>query len=159
MLAPADPGVALPPATTSIMDQAQLEFIPELLFVRTGQPTEFRNSDTEFHNVSVRDEATNSDAFNVGIPPGAIHRHTFERDGFYDVACDIHPAMSATIVAASTPYTVMADQSGSFTIERVRPGSYVATVYAGGKNFTRTVQVAGDRTEVDLTDLAPAPGQ
>jgi plastocyanin len=159
ILTPADPGATLPAPASSVMDQVQREFIPSLLFVRTGQETQFRNSDSEFHNVSVRDTARKTDAFNVGIPPGAVHRHTFEHDGFYDVSCDIHPAMSATIVAASTPYTAMADDTGSFTMYGVEPGSYNATVYAGGRNFQRTVQVTGDRTELDLSDLAASPGQ
>ena len=150
-LTPSD-GRELPSQTAPpVMNQAQTTFIPEVLFVRTGQPVELRNSDSEFHNVSVREEATKKGTFNVGIPPGAIYRHTFERDGFYDVGCDIHPAMSAMIIAASTPYAAVADSGGSFTIHGVVPGSYVATVHAGAETFQQTVQVTGDRTDVTLT--------
>lgn len=153
MLTSADTRELPSQTATPVMDQAQKTFIPEVLFVRTGQPTEIRNSDSEFHNVHVREEATKEGTFNIGIAPGATYRHTFERDGFYDVGCDIHPAMSAMIIAASTPYTAVADSGGSFTIYGVAPGSYVATVYAGGDAFQRIVQVAVGRTDINLTDL------
>ena len=80
-----------------LMDQAGLTFGPELLLVRTGQPVEFRNSDDTLHNVHVTHEETHEPAFNVAIPTGGSYNHTFERDGFYRVGCDIHPAMAASV--------------------------------------------------------------
>src|SRR5262245_33902890 len=42
----------LPPQDSPpVMDQIGATFAPELLFVRTGQPAEFRNSDDTLHNV------------------------------------------------------------------------------------------------------------
>jgi hypothetical protein len=139
------------------MDQAQLTFYPSVLFVRTGEPTEFRNSDPELHNVRVREEATKQGTFNVAIPTGESYRHTFERDGFYDVGCDIHPGMSAMIVATSTPYTAVADSEGRFTINDVPPGAYIATVQVGGRRFQRPVSVTGGLTELDLSQEPPTP--
>jgi plastocyanin len=79
-----------------VMDQVSLSFGPELLFVRTGQPAEFRNSDDTLHNVNVKHEETREQAFNVAIPTGSNFEYTFRRDGFYRVGCDIHPAMTAS---------------------------------------------------------------
>ena len=90
-----------PPQTEKpVMDQAGLTFGPELLLVRTGQPVEFRNSDDTLHNVRVSHEETRTSAFNVAIPTGESYTYTFERDGFYRVGCDIHPAMAASVFAA-----------------------------------------------------------
>src|SRR5712671_7360758 len=86
-----------------VMDQISLTFIPGLLFVRTGPPVEFRNSDETLHNINVKDDATKEQAFNVAIPTGAIYNHTFKRDGLYTVACDIHSGMAAVIISSSTP--------------------------------------------------------
>src|SRR4051794_27845319 len=47
-----------------VMDQVSLTFTPEMLFVRTGQPVEFRNSDDTLHNVHVGNEDTREPAFN-----------------------------------------------------------------------------------------------
>jgi len=90
---------------TPVMDQVGLTFGPELLLVRTGQPVEFRNNDDTLHNVHVTHEETRTPAFNVAIPTGNSYRYTFDLDGFYRVGCDIHPAMAASVFAATTPYT------------------------------------------------------
>jgi plastocyanin len=157
ILAPADARELPPPDVKPVMDQMQLMFIPAVLFVRSGQPTEFRNSDPELHNIRVREEATKGGAFNVAIPTGETYEHTFERDGFYDVGCDIHPGMTATIIATSTPFTAVADSDGNFTLYDVPPGAYIATIHAGGREIERPVDVNEGRTEVDFTETPPAP--
>lgn len=133
-----------------MMDQVSLTFTPALLFVRTGQPVEFRNSDETLHNINVKDDATKEPAFNVAIPTGAAYRHTFKRDGFYNVVCDIHPAMAASIISSSTAYTTVADREGNFVFEDVAPGSYTVTVYAGDQRLARSIDVTGGRTEVNI---------
>ena len=67
----------------------------------------------------------------AAVPPGATYQHTFARDGFYHVGCDIHSAMSATIIATTTPYATLADASGAFVLDDVPSGAYTITVYAG----------------------------
>ena len=132
------------------MDQVGLTFGPELLLVRTGEPVEFRNNDDTLHNVNVKDEQTREQAFNVAIPTGGAYEHTFKRDGFYRVGCDIHPAMAASIFSASTPYTAVAGSDGSFEFAGVPPGAWTVTVYTGGKRLQKDVQVTGGVTEVDV---------
>jgi plastocyanin len=133
-----------------VMDQISLTFIPGLLFVRTGQPVEFRNSDETLHNINVKDDATKEQAFNVAIPTGAIYNHTFKRDGLYTVACDIHSGMAAVIISSSTPFTTIADPPGNFVFENVGPGLYTLTVYAGKQRLERSIDIAGARTEVSI---------
>lgn len=130
------------------MDQVSQTFGPALLFVRTNVPTEFRNSDDTLHNVHVTHEDTKEPQFNVAIPTGETFSYTFKRDGFYHVGCDIHPAMSAEIFASSSPYLALAEQDGSFRIDGVQPGSYVATLYAGAKKLKKDVTVAAGITQL-----------
>jgi plastocyanin len=130
-----------PPGDTPIMDQISLTFTPPMLFVRTGQPVEFRNSDETLHNVHVDNSDTREPAFNVAIPTGEAYKYTFGKDGFYHVACDIHPAMSAEIFAASTPFATAADTEGAFGFADVPPGDYVLRVYAGRDRTARDVEV------------------
>ena len=139
-----------PQAGIPIMDQVSLSFIPEVLLVRTGQPAEFRNSDDVLHNVRVREEATNAPSFNVAIPIGQAYSHTFARDGFYDVGCDIHPGMAAQIVATSTPYVTTTDAEGNFVLRDVLPGSYNVTVYAGAERIDQPLEVGAGHTEVHV---------
>jgi plastocyanin len=145
--APVDTPQVLPP----VMDQVALTFIPGVLIVRTGQPVEFRNSDDVLHNVRVNEDATKAGTFNVAIPMGEDYRFTFENEGFYNVGCDIHPAMSATIYASPSPYATLSDKAGKFEIRDVPPGTYDAVVYAGTQRIERPVEVPPTGTEVDFT--------
>jgi plastocyanin len=142
---------AFPPqAEKPVMDQVGLTFGPELLLVRTGEPVEFRNNDDTLHNVNVKDEQTREQAFNVAIPTGSAYEHTFKRDGFYRVGCDIHPAMAASIFAASTPFTTLAESDGRFEFDGVPPGPWTVTVYTGGKRLQKDVEVTGGTTAIDV---------
>jgi len=149
VLDPATPKEFPPQPETPVMDQVGQTFGPALLFVRTGQPVEFRNSDDTLHNVHVSNEETRSDAFNVAIPTGTSYTFKFPGDGFYHVGCDIHPAMAAEIVSTSTPYATLADADGRFVFEDVAAGAYTLIVYAGGKKTQRAVDVKGAAVTVD----------
>ena len=133
-----------------IMDQAGLMFGPELLLVRTGYPVEFRNSDDTLHNVRVSHEETRTSAFNVAIPTGEAYTYTFERDGFYRVGCDIHPAMAASVFASASPFTAVAGGDGSFTFDDVPAGPWTVTVYTGGKRLHHDVDVGAGVTTVTI---------
>ncbi len=141
------PVQAAPPS----MDQEQQTFIPSILLVRTGQPVDFLNHDDVLHNVRVKDDETKESAFNVAIPTGEKFSHTFQKDGFYDVGCDIHPGMSAQIIASASPWKVVADPAGSFSIADVPNGPYKATVYAGALKIEKEVNIAAGSATLDLT--------
>jgi plastocyanin len=132
-------------AGVGVMDQALLTFLPATLFVRTGQATEFRNSDDVLHNVNVKDEDTKTQAFNVAIPTGEKYTYTFAKDGFYGARCDIHPSMWALIVATASPYAAQTDSTGAFSFENVEAGAYTVRVYAGSQKLEQAIDVtAGD---------------
>jgi plastocyanin len=150
VLEPKDARTFPPQGEKPVMDQVSLSFGPELLFVRTGQPAEFRNSDDTLHNVNVKHEETREQAFNVAIPTGSHYEHTFGRDGFYRVGCDIHPAMTASIFAATTPFTTLAAVDGSFAFNDVPPGPWTVTIYTGGKRLHKDVEVKGGETQVTI---------
>ena len=139
-----------PPDEKPVMDQAGLTFGPELLLVRTGYPVEFRNSDDTLHNVHVTHEETKTPAFNVAIPTGNSYTHTFDRDGFYRVGCDIHPSMAASIFAATTPYTTLAGTDGSFTFTDVAAGAWTVSVFTGGRRLHQDVDVKSGVTDVTV---------
>ena len=136
--------------TVPVMDQVQQTFIPGLLVVQTGQPVEFRNNDDVLHNVKVREDATRESAFNVAIPTGEKFIYAFSRDGFYDVGCDIHPGMSAQIMATSTPFATIADPQGQFVLDNIPAGQYKAVAFSGDKKIERTITVPMS-SSLDLT--------
>jgi hypothetical protein len=132
------------------MDQAGLTFSPDLLFVRTGQPVEFRNSDETLHNVHVGNSDTKEPSFNVAIPTGEVYKYTFTKDGFYHVACDIHPAMSAEILSVSTPFAAVAGEDGAFSFADVPPGAYVLQVWKSGVKSEREVEIVTGANAIEL---------
>jgi len=132
-----------PPPEQAVMDQVSLSFTPDLLFVRTGVPVEFRNSDDTLHNVHVGNVDTKEPSFNVAIPTGEVYLYTFPKDGFYHVGCDIHPAMSAEILSVSTPFVTVAGADGTFAFDGVAPGPYVVRAYASGIKKEKAVDVVG----------------
>lgn len=143
------------PAQTAqpVMDQIALAFTPTILFTRIGQPAEFRNSDDELHNIRVMDAETKEPAFNVALPTGGTYRHAFEAEGFYDVGCDIHPGMSAVIIASQSPFSTVVADGGQFSFSNVPAGGYTLSVYTGADHFERAVSVTPGQT--DLGTVAP----
>ena len=146
-----DPARELPPpADKPVMDQVAQMFMPDVLFVRTGQPVEFRNSDDMLHNIDTKQLPTNEPAFNVAIPLGGTYVYTFAREGLFHVHCDIHLTMSALIVSAPTPYAKLADPDGRFEFDDVQPGRYIVKAYAGTATLEQPLDVRGPRTDVTI---------
>jgi hypothetical protein len=149
ILEPKEPREFPPQTGMPIMDQISQVFTPGVLFVRTNQPVEFRNSDEILHNIRVRNDETKEAAFNIALPTAGTFTYTFLKDGFYDVGCDIHPAMAAVIIAATSPYTALAEPNGTFVIDKPVPaGAYTATVFADVRRIDRPVEVVAGRTDL-----------
>jgi plastocyanin len=149
MLVAAEP-VPMPDGP-AVMDQYAKQFVPNVLTVRVGQPVEFRNSEDMPHNVTVTRRPTGAEVFNVSTEPQQKHVHTFDRVAQYDVACDIHPGMQATILATETPLATVADDGGRFSVANVKPGTYRLVVTFEGRSVEQPLEVRGAKTEVRLT--------
>jgi len=138
------------PEGPAVMDQYSKQFVPNLLYVRVGQPVEFRNSEDMGHNVTVNRRGTGAEIFNVGTEPQQKHVHTFDRAGQYDVLCDLHPGMQATVIAATSAMATVSDDSGRFTLANVAAGAYTLSATFEGRTVEQAVQVTGPRTEVKV---------
>jgi len=141
------------PAGPAILDQYARNFVPDLLIVRVGQTVEFRNSEDIDHNVAVIRSPTGTKVFDTSTAPYQKYEHTFSSAGRYEVSCDVHPGMRATIVATTAPHAVAVDASGRFTFADLEPGSYKLTMTGGPRPLERTIEVTGAR--LDLGSLAP----
>jgi plastocyanin len=148
-LLPANESVPMP-AEPAVMDQVSKQFLPHTLIVRVGQPVEFRNSEDMPHNVAVSRRESGSEVFNVSTEAYKKYVHTFDRVGQFDVKCDIHEGMEATVIAARGPLTVIADGDGRFAIPNVAFGSYKVSLTFSGQTVEQAIDVSGPRTEVKL---------
>ena len=138
------------PEGPAIMDQYAKQFVPNTLYVRVGQPVEFRNSEDMPHNVTVLRRGSGAEVFNVSTEPQQKYVHTFDRVGQFDVACDIHPGMQATLIATAGPMATIADNNGRFTLSNVKPGAYKLSLNYEGRTVDQPLDVKDARTEVRL---------
>lgn len=136
------------PEGPAVMDQYSKRFEPGLLYVRVGQPVEFRNSEDMPHNVTVTRRGPGTTLFNVGTEPQQKYIHTFDRAGQYDVTCDVHPGMEATLVAAESSRATISDETGKFSLLNIPVGEYTMRVTFEGRTVRQDVSVSGARTEV-----------
>jgi plastocyanin len=148
-LLPAE-GVTVP-SQPAVLDQYAKQFVPSTLYVRVGQPVEFKNSEDMPHNVTVLRRGSGAEVFNVSTEPNQKYVHTFDRIGQFDVACDIHPGMQATLIAAPGEMATIAGDNGRFTFSNVKPGAYTLNVNFEGRTVEQPLVVTELRTDVRIT--------
>jgi len=145
------------PTESVLMDQYGIQFHPKILLARVGQPVEFHNSEDELHNVHVMDTQTGKTLFNVATPVVGSYLYTFDEPGAYDVACHTHPAMAAFIVVTQTPYAVVADKDGTFSLEGVPRGTYDVRVWNvdPARRSERVIEIGETPTALVLDPTLP----
>lgn len=110
------------PAPRFEIRQIHKRFEPHVLAVPVGATIWFPNLDPFFHNVfSLYD----GNRFDLGLyEAGVAHSARFDRPGVCFLFCNIHPEMSAVVVAVDGPYG-MSTGDGRVSIPNVMPGRYL----------------------------------
>ena len=135
-LTPADDAAAVPsPRSTKNhfqLAQRNKQFLPHVLVVPVGSIVDFPNMDPFFHNVF---SLFNGKRFDLGLyESGSTRRVHFDRAGVSYIFCNIHPEMSAVVVAVPTTYYAVSSSTGALVIRDVAPGAYVAHLWAMGES-------------------------
>ncbi|HZU21691.1 MAG TPA: hypothetical protein VE998_02595 [Terriglobales bacterium] len=135
-----------PPPQTAVLTQKDKTFIPHLLVIPAGSRVEFPNRDPFFHNVFSLFEGKR---FDLGMyEAGSSRMVNFDRPGVSYIFCNIHPQMSAVVIALATPFFAEADSAGNITIPGVPAGQYQMQVWADGataealQSLSRVVSIA-----------------
>ena len=144
--------------------QKNKEFSPHLLIVPVGSVVQFPNADPFFHNVF---SLFDGRRFDLGLyEAGSTRTVTFGREGISYIFCNIHPEMSAVVIALSTPYFAVADTQKRFRIQDVPAGDYLLHVWEQGEDqavlnaLTRKVHISAGHSDlgaIDLPHSAPWP--
>ncbi|HWX91693.1 MAG TPA: hypothetical protein VNY29_03595 [Terriglobales bacterium] len=144
---PVRPASDVQPGQRLRLLQKDKRFEPHVLVVPVGAAVEFPNHDPFFHNVFSLFEGKR---FDLGLyEAGTTRLVHFDRPGVSYIFCNIHPEMSAVVVALKTPYYASSDAAGKVAIQRVPPGRYLMQVWAEGvsaenlKAMNREVAVSG----------------
>ncbi len=134
--------------------QKNKNFEPHLLVVRTGSVVEFPNQDPFFHNVFSLFEGKR---FDLGLyEAGTSKKVRFDRPGVSFIFCNIHPQMSAVVVALDTPYYAVSSNDGNIDIRNIPAGRYVLQVWHEGsspaalKALKHEIVVSGSQTSAGL---------
>ncbi|MEQ1730311.1 MAG: carboxypeptidase regulatory-like domain-containing protein [Vicinamibacterales bacterium] len=109
------------------IDQQNKRFQPHVLVVPVGSAVDFPNLDPVFHNVF---SLFDGKRFDLGLyEAGTTRGVNLTRAGVCYVFCNIHPEMSAVVVAVDSPYYATSAANGSFAIADVPPGRYRLSVW------------------------------
>jgi plastocyanin len=164
-LVPAEPGAdrisgAVPGKRPEIV-QRNKSFHPHLAVVRVGSVVDFPNRDPFFHNVF---SLFDGKRFDLGLyEAGATNSVRFDHPGVSFLFCNIHPEMSAVVVAVDTPYYGISDRSGNVSIGDLPDGKYELHVwYERGvpeelKALSRSVHISTESRDVGTITVAEDP--
>jgi plastocyanin len=121
----ADPqGQHLPPAApvSTVLDQVDLTFIPDVVVVPTGSSISFPNSDAVSHQVYSFSPARR---FQLPLYRGKPYPPVvFDQPGVVTLGCNIHDNMVAYIIVTSAPFFGRTDARGGWTASNVPSGRY-----------------------------------
>ena len=163
-LIPTDRAVSSPkpPPNRPQLVQHNKGFEPHLLVVPVGSTVDFPNHDPFFHNVF---SLFDGKRFDLGLyEAGATNSVKFDRVGVSLLFCNIHPEMSAVVVALNSPYYAISDRSGNISIAEVPDGSYELHVWYERslpeelKTLTRAVAVSASSHNLGLLTIAQDSG-
>lgn len=153
--------LVFPPHKPYTLLQKNRTFIPHLLVVPVGSHVLFPNADPFYHNVF---SLFDGKRFDLGLyEAGSTRSVTFSREGVSYIFCNIHPEMSAVVIALSTPLYATADHAGNFLIPNVPEGEYELHVWVEGipqtdlDHLSRRVRVAPGRTDLGSLSISNLP--
>ncbi len=161
-LTPVEGGVpaSLPGKTSSRLRlvQKNKSFEPHVLVVPVGSLVEFPNRDPFFHNVFSLFEGKR---FDLGLYEAGTTRDVrFDKPGVSYIFCNIHPEMSAVVIAVQTPYYATSDARGEITIRDVPAGRYTLRVWYEAalaktlNSMTREITVSEENLALGVLRLA-----
>src|SRR5207237_5529911 len=138
--------------------QKNKSFDPHVLVVPVGSLVEFPNRDPFFHTVFSLFEGKR---FDLGLYEAGTTRDVrFDKPGVSYIFCNIHPEMSAVVVAVQTPYYATSDARGEITIRDVPAGRYTLRVWYEAaladtlNSITREITVSEENLALGVLRLA-----
>lgn len=137
--------------------QKNRTFVPHLQVIPAGSAVQFPNADPYFHNVF---SLYAGKRFDLGLyEAGATKSVTFSRVGVSYIFCNIHPEMSAVVVALSSPLYGIANSEDSISIRNVPLGDYTLHIWVEGipestlSGQTRRVHISSQNVDLGAVTL------
>jgi Carboxypeptidase regulatory-like domain len=139
-------------------DQKGCMYTPHVLAMDVDQKFQVITSDQTTHNIHpLPNPTTGNIPWNKSQPPGAppIVTSWKAEEVAIPVKCNIHPWMHGYFVVVKGPYATT-DDSGSYTIKNVPPGTYTVTAWQEeyGTQTAKVTVAAGQPAKADFTFTA-----
>ncbi|HZQ23013.1 MAG TPA: hypothetical protein VFA89_09450 [Terriglobales bacterium] len=140
------------------LTQHNKHFEPHILVVPVGASVEFPNRDPFFHNVF---SLFDGKRFDLGLYEAGTTRDVhFDKPGISYIFCNIHPEMSAVVIALDTPYYAVSTRHGELTMPDVPSGRYMLHIWSESslpdalKGMTRQVTISTGNSSLGVIHLA-----
>jgi plastocyanin len=111
----------------AIMDQINMQFVPNILVIQTGSSVDFPNSDQIQHQVYSFSAAKR---FQLSLYAG--HKYPpvlFDRPGLVTVGCNIHDSMLGYIYVTDSSFFGRSDAHGQLALHNLPSGDYTLTAW------------------------------
>lgn len=137
-----------------IYDQKKCTFVPRILLIKPKGQGVVLNSDNVGHNFHTISKGIYS--INKKIKAGAIMKvkeKKIRRPGIIRTKCDIHSWMKGWWFVAKTPYIVLSNENGEFSITDIPAGTYTLKIWHEKLGETeKTLEIkAKETTKLDIT--------
>jgi len=156
------PTVSFLPHGRYTLLQKNRTFIPHLQVIPVGAVVQFPNTDPFFHNVF---SLFDGKRFDLGLyEAGSSKSVTFTREGVSYIFCNIHPEMSAVVLALSTPLYAIADANDSFALRNIPAGDYKLHLWVEGvpqpvlDSLSRLVHLSTQTVDLGALNIPTTPG-
>lgn len=140
------------PSQPAEINQKGCQYIPHVVVVDANQDMKVVNSDQTSHNIHPL--PTKNSQWNKSQPPNTppFDAKFPNEEVAIPVKCNIHPWMHGYIAVVKGPYGVTND-SGTYTIDGVPPGSYTITAWQEeyGPQTQKVTVAAGKPATADFT--------
>jgi plastocyanin len=157
------PAAPFVPHESYTLLQKNRMFVPHLQVIPVGSVVQFPNADPFFHNVF---SLFDGKRFDLGLyEAGSSKSVTFSREGVSYIFCNIHPEMSAVVLALRTPLFAIADSHDSFVLRNVAPGDYKLHLWIEGvpqsvvDGMSRSVHLSGGIVDIGSLTIASRLGE
>jgi plastocyanin len=152
-----------PAPVSTVVDQVDLTFVPDVIVLPVGSSVSFPNSDAVSHQVY-----SFSDARRFQLPLYRGRRYppvVFDQPGVVTLGCNIHDNMLAYIIVTAAPFFGRTDAKGTWTAANLPTGRYRVQLWhpllnEPARTLDRIVDVTGDGAQLTLRlnrALKPSP--
>lgn len=155
------PALSFQPHGHYTLLQKNRTFIPHLQVIPVGAAVQFPNTDPFFHNVF---SLFDGKRFDLGLyEAGSSKSVTFTREGVSYIFCNIHPEMSAVVLALSTPLYAIADENDSFALQNIPAGNYILHLWVEGvpqpvlESLDRPVHISMRTVDLGILNIPSMP--